>query len=123
MISKIKIKPLSVNLSWKGKRYKTGEYKAYEQELMLKLPNIDIPDGDLSIYLEFGFSNRAADWDNPIKPFVDVLQKKYGFDDKRIYEAVTKKKIVPKRLEYISFEIKALPQEETLKKTRVEGLF
>jgi Holliday junction resolvase RusA-like endonuclease len=102
----LKIKPLSVNKAWKGKRYKTDEYKAYEKAVLLMLPNIEIPEGHLHVSLEFGFSNKASDLDNPIKPFIDILQKKYGFNDSRIYEYDLKKKKTIKGADYIMFDIK-----------------
>lgn len=106
----IKIKPMSVNQVWQGKRFKRKEYEFYEQELILRLPNINVADGKLKVYLEFGMSNSNSDWDNPIKPFVDVLQKKYNFNDNKIYEAHVKKVKVDKGQEYISFSLEALPQ-------------
>ena len=101
---RIDIKPLSVNRVWQGKRFKTPAYKAYEQELMLKLKPLNIPDGDLSVYYDFGMTT-LSDWDNPIKPFQDVLQKYYGFDDRRILKAVVIKTVVKKGEEYIDFHI------------------
>ncbi|MDY7025971.1 MAG: hypothetical protein SVC26_06500, partial [Pseudomonadota bacterium] len=67
------IKPISVNQAWQGRRFKTPHYKAYEQELLLKLPkSIDIPEGELALLATFGLSNyKASDYDNPIKPFQD----------------------------------------------------
>ena len=35
----------------------------------------------------------AMDFDNPIKPFVDILQKKYGFNDRDVYELNVKKEV------------------------------
>lgn len=107
----IDMKPMTVNRAWKGRRYKTDEYKAFETELLYRLPpKIYIPVNHdakiMEIYLEFGVSNSGSDWDNPIKPFVDVLQLKYGFNDKFIYDAVVKKRIVKKGDEYIKFELK-----------------
>ena len=101
----INIKPLSVNLAWQGKRYKTIEYKVYERMIMYDLPKLEIPEGNLRLELEFGLSNANADLDNPVKPFLDILQKKYGFNDSRIYEATIRKKIVPKTKEYTRFLI------------------
>ena len=103
----LKIKPLSVNQAWQGKRFKTKQYKQYERDLLLMLPAFEVPEGDLAIYLEFGFSNSASDWDNPIKPFQDVLQKKYGFNDSRIVEAYVKKTKVKKGAEFIRWRIYA----------------
>ena len=106
-ILKIKIKPLSVNRAWQGKRFRTPEYKAYQQELSLKLKPMDIPEGELCIALSFGFSSKLSDIDNPIKNFVDCLCKKYGFDDRRIYRLVVVKEIVPKGTEYVEFIIES----------------
>lgn len=102
---KIDIKPLSVNKVWQGRRFKTKEYKMYELVILNKLPNIEIPPGKLRLNLEFGFSNSASDIDNGVKPFLDILQKKYRFNDSRIYEMNVKKTIVKKGQEFIKFEI------------------
>ena len=100
----IHLKPLTVNRAWQGKRFKTPEYKMYEATLMALLPPMKIPEGDLSVCYEFGI-NTLSDWDNPIKPFQDVLQKKYKFDDRRIMMALVKKVVVKKGDEYINFTI------------------
>ncbi len=102
---RVDIKPLSVNQVWQGKRFKTPAYKKYEAELMAILPDIEIPDGPLFIELEWGFSSAASDWDNPIKPFQDVLQKRYLFNDSRVMEAYVIKRKVKKGEEYIIFNI------------------
>ena len=39
----IDIKPLSVNKCWQGRRYKTSEYKAYEEELLWILRDMEHP--------------------------------------------------------------------------------
>ena len=98
-------KPLSVNEAWQGKRYKTKAYKSYEQELNLLLPKkYFIPEGKLGIRLEFGL-NKLADWDNPVKPLQDILQKKYNFNDSRIVEAQVIKHVVKRGEGYFNFEI------------------
>lgn len=105
-MTQIKIKPLSVNNAWQGRRTKTQDYRYYEKLLWYKLPNkIEIPEGMLFVYLEWGFSSRASDWDNPIKPFVDILQKKYGFNDNRIESGFVHKEHVKKGSEYLIFKI------------------
>jgi Holliday junction resolvase RusA-like endonuclease len=100
------IKPLSVNEAWQGKRYKTPAYKQYENELLWLLPNIDLPPPPYKISYIFTFKNKSSDIDNPIKPFQDILCKKYGFDDKDIYEYSVKKMLdkSPK----IEFQIKTI---------------
>jgi len=102
----IKIKPLSVNQVWQGRRFKTQKYKDYEKEVLFILPKIDIPSPPYSIYYEFGFSSPLSDLDNPIKPLQDILQKKYGIDDKHIHHMEASKRMVKKGDEYIKFSIK-----------------
>lgn len=101
----IKIKPLSINKCWQGKRFKTKVYKSYETELLLKLKNIKISSGKLKLIITFGFSNKLSDIDNGLKPFIDILQKKYKFNDRMIYELIVIKEIVKKGDEFIEWEI------------------
>ena len=102
---KINIKPLSVNKCWQGRRFKTPIYKGYETELLLKLQKIDVPSVLIGLNITFGFSNKGSDIDNPLKPFLDILQKKYNINDRDIYELNVKKEIVKKGDEFISFKI------------------
>ena len=105
----VNIKPLSVNKAWQGRRFKTDEYKSYEQTLLIMLPKINIPEGYLQLNLEFGFSSKASDFDNPVKPFIDCLQKRYGFNDKLIKRCVIDiDNDVKKGSEYIKFELKPM---------------
>lgn len=108
---RINVQPLSVNEAWKGRRIKTDKYKAYESLVQLLLPSFDIPIGLLTISFEFGFSNTQSDADNPVKLFMDILQKKYGFNDSRVYEINIRKKIVTKGMEYVKFTILPFKQE------------
>lgn len=105
MVINIDIKPLSVNEAYQGKRFKTPKHKSYGKELMYKLPKIKLPEPPYKMTIEYGFSTKLADIDNPNKPFLDFLCKKYKFDDRDIYELHLFKKIVPKGKEYIKFTI------------------
>ncbi|MEZ7496446.1 hypothetical protein QO206_13185 [Leeuwenhoekiella aequorea] len=105
---KIEIKPLSVNKAWQGKRFKTDEYKVYERSLLFMLPKLKLPEPPFLIEFEFGFSNASSDWDNPIKPLQDVLQKKYGFNDKDVFKAIVSKEKVSKGKDYLKFKISSL---------------
>jgi Holliday junction resolvase RusA-like endonuclease len=108
MTIQIHRKPLSVNACWQGKRFKTPLYKDYEKEILELLPEkYEIPEGDLQVRYEFGL-NTMADWDNPVKPLQDILQKKYDFDDRRIMKAEVIKKVVKKGDGYFNFEIRGL---------------
>ena len=106
---KIPIKPLSVNDAWQGRRYKTKEYKQFERDVKKLLKPLKLPTGLLCLRLEFGFSSLASDWDNPIKPFVDILQKKYGFNDNRIkIGVVAVNNDVKKGEDYIKFSFESV---------------
>lgn len=102
---KISIKPLSVNDAWQGKRYKTTKYLVYESAFLFMLPDIKIPDGKLHIDIIVGYSNRSSDIDNFLKPFLDILQKKYGFNDRDVYKLTVVKEIVKKWDEFIDFSV------------------
>lgn len=102
---RLDIKPLSVNEAWQGKRFKTKKYKAYERDILMMLGPFTVPDGNLRLSLTFGFSNSASDIDNPVKCFTDCLQKKYGFNDSRIYQLMVSKVKVKKGDEFIQWEI------------------
>ncbi len=99
---------MSVNEAWKGERYKTDKYKKYTRDVLFMLPKMELPKPPYKIYLEFGFSNIMSDFDNPVKPFVDILQKKYLFNDMQIHEANIKKMKCAKGQEYVRFKIESL---------------
>jgi Holliday junction resolvase RusA-like endonuclease len=105
---KINIKPLTVNQCWRGRRFKTAKYEAYEIIVKSKLQNMEIPKGHLHLDVVFGVSSKLADIDNPLKPFIDILQKKYGFNDRDIFKLTVEKEFVNKGKEFIDFEIKEL---------------
>ncbi|WP_237133789.1 hypothetical protein [Pseudohongiella sp. O18] len=108
----VSIKPMSVNEAWQGRRFKTPQYKSYAHALSMLLPaTIALPAGPLQVEYEFGVSNMQADYDNPIKPFQDVLQAKYGFNDSRISQAVVRKVKTAKGQEYIKFAISGAHHE------------
>lgn len=111
---KVRIKPLSVNEAWRGRRFKTPEYKCYEWDVLRILPKLKIPHGLLELHLVFGFSSPLSDFDNPVKPFVDCLQKKYKFNDKLIKRAIIDVCNVKKGQEFIVFDI--TPYEEADRK-------
>ena len=102
---KIDIKPLSANRAWYGRRFLTSEYKTYKQELHYLLPAIELEEGELKLEMEIGVQG-LFDIDNCLKPFIDILQTKYNFNDNKIVELRIKKKKVKKGLEYIKFKIK-----------------
>ena len=79
--------------------------------MLLKMPKGKVDAEEmLRVELFFGFSTKSADIDNPIKATLDLAQKKYGFNDKMVYELNVRKCIVKKGDEFISMGIfKMLP--------------
>lgn len=104
---KINIKPLSVNDAFKGRRFRTDKYNSFIKNCLLMLPkSIDIAnESNIKLAIQFGFSSKASDIDNCCKSFIDCLVKKYGVDDRYIYELHVFKSIVKKGEEFIKFKI------------------
>jgi Holliday junction resolvase RusA-like endonuclease len=101
-----KLKPLSINQAFCGKKVKTGLYRKYEAHLMRTLPSLSVPpEGPLELRVVVYYSNRGSDIDNCLKPFIDVLSKRYDFNDNRIYRLRITKAIVKKGEENIAFRI------------------
>lgn len=111
---RLDIKPLSVNAAWRGRRSKTVAYLRYQEDIKQLLRPLNVPDGLLEIHLKWGFSSASSDWDNPVKPFQDILQKKYGFNDNRIKRAVIEVEKVKKGREFIEFELIKLSKTASL---------
>jgi Holliday junction resolvase RusA-like endonuclease len=111
---RINEKPLSVNEAFQGRRFKTKAYKDYEKSILLQMPKKSIGKKDmLRIEFFFGFSNVASDLDNPVKLLLDICQKKFGFDDRQVFEMNIRKCIVKKGQEFMTIGIYTLlPFEE-----------
>lgn len=108
-MNKLKIKPMSVNEAWRGgPRFKTDKYKAYEEEVLYSIKKEKITPGKLFLRLTVGISSKNADLDNVVKPFLDILQKKLGFNDKQIYGMDLWKEDVKKGEEFIEYELSPL---------------
>ena len=103
---KVLIKPLSVNDAWQGRRFKTHKYKAYESELLFRLPRFSMPQPPYEAFYTFGLSSILTDVDNGVKPLQDILSKKYNFNDRLIHKVTIQKVKTEKKAEYIEFEFK-----------------
>lgn len=95
-----------MNKAYFGKLIKTNELRKYMKDLAYLLPTMKIPEPPYELHLEWGFSSRGSDWDNPLKSTIDAISDKYKFNDNLIYKAVVEKMIVKKGQEYFKFEIK-----------------
>ena len=85
-------------------RHKTSDYKNYQREIYEDLRGVDWPfeDEPVSFHIEAGFSTRAADIDNVLKPLLDTFQNIYdNFNDNKVYYVEAQKAIVPKGQEYL----------------------
>lgn len=107
----IPIKPMSVNEAWRGTRKKTVKYLNYQNAVMLLLPRFELPAAPFNVSFVFGFSTRGADIDNPTKQILDILSKKYGFNDNQVYQLNITKTIVPKGKEFIKWKINHLDNQ------------
>lgn len=104
-MNRINLKPISVNECWQGRRFKTKGYDVFEATMLLLMPKIYLPAKPYHVSFRFGLSSPHADIDNPIKPTLDLLQKKYGFNDRDVNAIYAEKIKTEKGKEFIEFEI------------------
>lgn len=97
-------KPLSANMSYTGRKVMTAAYRKYAIKLQRTLPDLLVPDDLMEIRIVVYYSNKASDIDNCIKPFIDCLQKRYGFNDNRVYRLQVTKVIVKRGEDNIAFQ-------------------
>ena len=69
---------------------------------------MSVPDVPLKVSYVWGFSNMASDVDNSAKLMTDILQKRFGFNDKNIMEMNLKKEKTAKGEEFIKIKIESL---------------
>lgn len=101
----IDYKPLTANRMWRGRRFKSNQYKQFERDMLFLLPKFIMPEKPYSVVITFGMSNIASDLDNPAKSTIDLLQKKYKFNDRDIMELHLFKQKTEKGKEFINFSI------------------
>ena len=109
---KLNVKPLSVNNAfsvYRGKKLKTQKYRQYEQTIIAHLIKSKMklnlpPKGDLYLFLKIGVS-RSFDVDNAIKPFTDIIQTYFKFNDNRITYLQVEKEIAKRGEEFIEFKL------------------
>ena len=102
---KINVNPMTMNQAYTGRRFKSDKYKQYIRDVGWQLKPLTIPEGELELHIIIGVSNNGFDLDNCAKPFIDILQKRYDFNDNRIYALNMMKRVVPKGQEFISFDL------------------
>ena len=124
---RINVRPLSVNAAYsvfKGRKLKTKKYREYEERILVELARqkvkLNLPaKGQLFFNMTIGVASRF-DIDNAVKCLVDILQKKFDFNDNRITVMHLEKEVVKKGEEYISFQLG--PRRIEWNEEKLEGL-
>lgn len=85
MIQKtFELKPISINVCFQGRRFKTKVYKDYERDLHALGGHFERITGDVEVIIEWFLKNdKMTDIDNPTKPLLDYLTKAGAFEDDR----------------------------------------
>jgi Holliday junction resolvase RusA-like endonuclease len=92
-----------------GRRYKTDRYRRWITGALLMMPPADLPAGcKLGIDVSFYVSTEMIDLDNCLKSLIDTLEKKYGFNDRRVYTISARKIVVQKGQEKIDYLIRRI---------------
>jgi len=98
----ININPISVNKCFKGRRFKTDDYKAFREQFILLVKKGHKTEGWVTIRLSFHVKNyKMADVDNFIKPTLDAIVDCGFIEDDRFV----------KRLEVEKFPVKTKEEE------------
>jgi len=93
----IRIRPISSNSIWQGRRFKTKEYNYFIEEALYKMSEKEMLKGErLGVFLDFYYKYAArSDLDNFLKPTIDLLvRKKWIKDDRFIYFLQAQKFII-----------------------------
>lgn len=111
----LKIKPLSVNAAWQGRRFKTKECNEYCKTLEMLLPRKRVDGEYYALHLKFHLKNFArTDSDNLVKLLQDALVKKGMIsDDRKIVKHILEK--FPSSFDWIEWEVVPVekPKEQT----------
>lgn len=105
----VPLKPFSANKMYTGRKRKSIYYKQFIREVLTSLEDDarSVPrSGMLRVCFVFNVENIAADVDNMVKPMLDILQTKYGFNDRQVFSLVVDKYLVDADEVGIYYEIK-----------------
>lgn len=112
---KVRVKAISVNDAFTGRRFKTPYYEQYTKVMLELMPDIVIPAPPFKILIRVGFSNTLSDCSNIIKNLEDICQERYQFNDRDVFDIRAVKEIVKKGQEYIDLSIGTYdPAEEII---------
>jgi len=94
----IPVKPMSVNVAWQGRRFKTRVYKNYQECLgwhLKKYCDLKIRD-EVEMVVEVHLQNKTyaqSDVDNFLKPLLDTLVEYKVLDNDRFVRKLTVEKM------------------------------
>jgi Holliday junction resolvase RusA-like endonuclease len=105
MKGRLKIKPLSINAAFQGRRFKTKECNSYCNVLEMMLPRQKSIGEYYELHLKFHLKNFArTDEDNLVKLLQDCMVKKGMIsDDRKIVKHILEK--FPATFDWIEWEI------------------
>jgi Holliday junction resolvase RusA-like endonuclease len=93
MKKEILIKPLTVNKAWQGKRFKTKDYKEYEEKLLWLLKGLEKTDGFVEViyklYLKYYSTSDVGNFE---KPLTDIIVKAGLINDDKYITKITMEK-------------------------------
>jgi Holliday junction resolvase RusA-like endonuclease len=114
---KLPLKPFSINKAWRGgRRFKTDDYKAWQQQGVLALRGFTRYHGEVEVRIR-GTTSRygQADVDNWIKPILDLLVlAEIIVDDSRVVRVSCEKSRCRGGDETIEIEIINVEENERL---------
>jgi len=96
--AEIKIKPISVNKIWQGRRFKTKAYSDFITEALYKMPKRKKLEGkQLGVFFDI-FCKQAtrSDLDNFLKPAIDLLVRNEWIEDDRFIYFIQAQKFLVK---------------------------
>lgn len=105
----IPIKPISANVAWSGRRFKSKTYKQFESDVSKLLPFCkNTIKGEVEVSYVFHIKNyKMTDVDNCIKQIQDLIVKRgYIEDDRKIVKFTAQK--AQSYVETILIEIKTI---------------
>lgn len=106
------ITPMSINKCYQGRRFRTKEYKAWQEHGIYLLKGQYGLSGKFHVKIKWYKKTVAStDIDNPVKPVVDLLVKSGVIpDDRYIYKLEVEKHKTPEGQEdYYDIEILPFP--------------
>lgn len=97
-MNSIKLKPLSVNAAWQGRRFKTPEYTMFRKEFALLNGTCKTKAvGPITLDITFTLTKKSfglTDVDNLLKPTIDaIVECGCIADDRNIIELTARKRL------------------------------